>query len=167
MFGSNGCSAGFALTVGYYAPPTDADVEKVRQICANKRPETQMHGALFSKGRLEETQLVSEQFTDPREIDLLVTNWTIGYNMGFAHRWESVDQEANVEKVFLEHCEAVVDHLQPPLSPEHLATASQACSDAATGERQKFGPEVRCLLAHKDMNGELSGLATKPGCPHE
>lgn len=166
MIGTNGCLKGFDAVMGYYAPPTEADIAKVKTICENKRPEAGPQGAQFSQGRMKEAQWAGEHFDDPREIKVLVTIYTVGYNMGFAHQWESVDQEANVEAVFKQECQLVVDHMKPPLPPDQLATASKACSTEAHLSREQFGPQLRCLLANKDMNGDLSGVANKFGCPH-
>jgi hypothetical protein len=162
--GGVGCLAGFRAVSGYFARPTEAGVAKIADVCANKNPDTNHQGPLFSKWRMKEAQWAGEHFQDPREIKALITIYVVGYNMGFAHRWESIDQDAHVEEVFDHRCELVAQNVRPPLSTEQIAAASTQCRGEARAERQKFGPQMKCLLVGDEGNSDLSGLRTKPGC---
>lgn len=165
--GAIGCSAGFVAIRDYFAPPTEADAARVKDLCDNKEPKAQLSGALFSQWRLKEAQWAGEHLEDPREIDILITIYTVGYNMGFAHQWETLDQETHVEKVVYERCEEVVEKIKPPLSAAQVAVASSKCRDEATDTRQKFGNRLKCLLTSPgEMNGDLSGEWSKAGCAH-
>ena len=135
-----------------------------RGVCANNRPKTGPQGPLFSQWRLKQAQFAAEHFRDPREIDAVVMIYTVGYNMGFAHGWESVDQESHVEKVTADWCERIVQS-QDKLSAEQAAAASAKCREAGRRAREEHGPELKCMLVAKgQMNSDLSGLENKQGC---
>ena len=161
QIGSLGCMRGFAA-VADYAPPTEADVEKIEGACRNKEPEAKMQGARFSELRLKEAQWAGEHLSDPREVKALITIYSVGYNMGFAHKWETVDQEAHVERVAGEQCNVVVQHIQ--LSADQISAAASKCHNRARDVRDEYGHKLKCMLATKEMNGDLSGEAKKAGC---
>jgi hypothetical protein len=157
--------AGFVAVLEFLAPTDRPSTESVDKACNRLRfPEASIQGAIFSKWRLEEAKFGAEHMSDPREIKALITIYTVGYNMGFAHVWEAIDQDAHVEEVTYDPCFKVVAMVKPPLSPEKAAVIQSKCSEVARETRAKHGPVLKCLLASKEMNGELSGTANKFGC---
>src|ERR1700678_557997 len=121
-------------------------------ICANKHPKAEIQGALFSEWRLKEAQWAGEHLQDPREIKALITVYVVGYNMGFAHQWEVLDQETHLEMVVGERCKQVVQNVQPPLSPPQVAAASDRCVTEARAMKEQLGHQLKCLLANGEMN---------------
>jgi len=161
-----GCESSFAAIAGYFAPLSDADLAGISERCSNRLPKNNgPQGALFSEERLKAAQRAGERFGDPTEINAYITIFTVGYNMGFAHRWESVNQEDALEKMTASGCEFVVQTSRPPLAPQQAGAAEGKCRDVARATRDEFGRKLRCLLVGSEGNSDLSGLQTKPGCP--
>jgi hypothetical protein len=166
------CHTGFAVVKEYFpeysAPFSEAEVARIHEVCENKIPEARPGGAGFSKWRLKVAQWATESSQDPREVKALITVYNVGYNMGFAHAWEAVDHETHVEKITEERCNGVVQKMQPPTpSPAQLVAASSKCREDARVAKEEYGHRLKCLLANKEMSGELSGQATKVGCDHK
>lgn len=164
---SLGCTYGFAAIREYFAQPSDAEVARTKDLCASKRPESGIQGPRFAASRLNAAQTFARRFRDPRQIEILTSVHVVGYNMGFAHEWEAVDQETHVEQIVNDRCSQVVQKIEPPLSPAQLEAAAAKCKSNARQSKAEFGHQLRCLLVGPDMNGDLSGLANKPGCTHK
>ncbi len=170
---SAGCALGLTAQleagVNLTAPTKTATgvvpYETQRAICLSMQKIKEMpptHGKLYSRERLKAAEQASRA-TDPREVSIEVNIFTVAYSMGFAHHWERVDREARVETLFKEACRLGLK--AEGLSTTAAASIATSCAQKAAEARETHGPGLRCLLASKELNGELSGAAFKPGCP--
>jgi hypothetical protein len=122
-------------------------------------------GKLLSKYRLEVAEQAAAFTQDPRELDLRITIFLVGYNMGFAHGWEAVDHEAHAATTALDGCTAV-RNITPPPSPALAHIISDKCVEHAQATRDSEPVRnMKCLLVGDEANADLSGLQFKLGCP--
>lgn len=158
MVSGLGCSYGFAALRGIASRADD--------LCPNSRAEARPQGRLYSKGRLLNAQLSAKTFQDSRQIEIIGAVYRIGYNMGFAHRWEAVDQATRVERLVKDRCMQVVQKHEAALSATESGDALSKCEVGAKESKAEFGGRFRCLLVGPRGDSDLSGLTTKPGCPN-
>jgi hypothetical protein len=163
-----GEAAGLGCVEGYIvartALQTNSTAEQVTAACTNPHPEAHPQGRLFSEWRLKETQLAAEHLHDPREVELFRTAFVVGYNMGFAHGWASVDQEKRAETVAAAGCSDAVWRVSPKLTEVDRAATAGKCAAVARNIAAKHGHSYKCILANNELNGQLSGQATRYDC---
>lgn len=124
-------------------------------------------GKLLSKVRLKVVEQSAKYVQDPSELNVRVTIFMVGYNMGFAHAWEAVDHEAQAAKTTLDGCSAVMA-VTPPPSPELGHAIADKCSKDAKATRESENVrDMKCLLVGNEANSDLSGLRYKVGCPNK
>jgi hypothetical protein len=155
-----GCVEGFAAIHEYFS----AEEAHVQEVCASQRRKTEPQGALFAEWRLKAARWAAAHLREERQIKSLMNIYVAGYNMGFLHEWEGVDQEAHVLKVVHDRCETVAAKIQPPLSQAQLTEASNRCVEGARAAKGKYGPELRCLPALREMTSEPGGQVSRAEC---
>jgi hypothetical protein len=132
-----GCSEGFAAIQEYLEPPL-TQARHVQAVCAYGGHKVEMRGSLFAERRLRQGRWAARHLGDSRQIETMLEAFEVGYDMGFRHAWEALDQPAHVERVVDLRCEAVVLKIQPPLSPAQQDTATSKCVERARAAKSKF-----------------------------
>jgi hypothetical protein len=132
-----GCAEGFAAIQDYLEPPLTR-AGHVQEVCSYAGHKVEPHGGLFAERRLRQARWAAGHLGESRQIETMLEAFEVGYDMGFRHAWEALDQPAHVERVVDLRCEAVALKIRPPLSPAQLDAATSKCVERARAAKTKF-----------------------------